>query len=500
MRAVGIETEYGLNCSGFNKPIDFAYEASNIVRMANLSPIFRGWDYSRETPRRDLRDAQEHQLKIDPRDLSASNEHSSQMSRFEIICDTVLPNGARFYNDHNHPEYCTDVCTSLRDLIAQDVAGESLLLDCQSARNASGLPGKIDIVKNNIDYNGRSYGTHENYLVKRDIEFQDLVNELVPFFVVRQLICGAGKAGWDNATADGQRFQISQRADFIEQVIGIDTTTNRPIFNTRDEPHANHRNWRRLHVIVGDANRSEYASALKVGMTALVLDSIESGHRFNIQLDDPVTAIKSISRDPTLQTKIGLSNGEMASPFDILQQYLDTVSSVAKQGDEYLWIVQQWTELLHLLRTDLLSAADRIDWIAKLSLLQQLEVKSKLDNNALKRFDLSYHLLEPKLSSYSALIKSGAMRKLIKQEDAKNALTHPPKGTRAEARSLLVRKFGHQLETLNWSSATLRTGKDSVTVHMDEVTGNNVNDLIAQLRNTTDGKDLIHNATRKDAG
>ena len=195
----------------------------------------------------------------------------------------MLLNGARFYNDHNHPEYCTEACLSLLDLVAQDKAGERVLFACEGRRNAElaqevGPGTRVRVLKNNTDYHGRTYGTHENYLFPRSIPLETVIRATIPFFVTRQIFCGAGKVGIETSGGHVQPgFQLSQRADFFEERIGINTTAQRPLFNTRDEPHADKGKYRRLHVINGDANRSEWATAMKVGTTALVLDLIEDG-------------------------------------------------------------------------------------------------------------------------------------------------------------------------------------------------------------------------------
>ena len=260
-RPAGIETEYGLNCEGFpgapggaaggagpglpgGAAIDFAYECSRLVRAADVPGAFRGWDYQGEDPYRDLRGMRVERLARDPHDLQGPSDRSRHLSREELLANTVLLNGARFYNDHNHPEYCTEACLSLLDLVAQDKAGERVLFACEGRRNAElaqevGPGTRVRVLKNNTDYHGRTYGMHENYLFPRSIPLETVIRATIPFFVTRQIFCGAGKVGIETSGGDVQPgFQLSQRADFFEERIGINTTAQRPLFNTRDEPHA----------------------------------------------------------------------------------------------------------------------------------------------------------------------------------------------------------------------------------------------------------------------
>jgi proteasome accessory factor A len=214
--------------------------------------------------------------------------------------DLVLSNGARFYTDHAHPEYATPECTTLRELIAQDKAGERILAECARRRNKQLAPGReVRLYKNNTDFMGHSYGCHDNYLMSRAVPWDRLVPEVVPFLITRQLYAGAGKLGIEGERATGPPglFQLSQRADFFCVLLSVDTMNRRPLVNTRDEPHADAGQYRRFHVIVGDSNLSEFASALKVGLTALVLELIEKGEAPHLEVAQPVEAAKALSRD-----------------------------------------------------------------------------------------------------------------------------------------------------------------------------------------------------------
>ena len=472
VRPVGIETEYGMNCHGFRGDVDFGFEASTIVRAADWEPSFRGWDYSNEDARLDMRGNRVKRLRRAPNDLRDSRARSSQLSDEKLIADTVLPNGARFYNDHNHPEYCTDICTSLRELVAQDKAGELLLFACQESRNESADEGEVLIVKNNTDYHGRSYGTHENYLVSRSLDFNELVSAMVPFFVARQVITGAGKVGSEGSEPGDVDFQISQRADFFEEVVGINTTARRPIFNTRDEPHADRLKYRRLHVISGDANRSEYATALKAGMTGLVLDAVEAGRHFDIELENPVAAIRAVSRDPELRAQVSAKGRPSWTALDLLEHYLEVIENRGPYEGERAWTVNQWRDLLDRLRTDPESTADRLDWTAKRWLYREIQDGGQaVDISDLKRLDLAYHLVDPELSLYQSLVESGRVRRLVDDEAVETAKTTPPSGTRAAVRAAMLRRFGPSIKDMEWDSVTILVNGRDLTLRMSEIEG-----------------------------
>ncbi len=479
LRPMGIETEYGMICLGFEAPVDFAFEASTLVRVAPIEPVFRGWDYSGEDGRLDLF-GRRHRLARDPRDLAANRHRSAALSRAQLIADTVLPNGARYYNDHNHPEYCTDVSRSVFELVRQDAAGEELLLACQRSRNAAGLEGEVLVVKNNTDYHGRSYGTHENYLVKRSLDLPFLIGQLVPFLVARIALTGAGKVGSEGEHHDpAVDLQISQRADFFARISGINTTTDRPIFNTRDEPHSRRERFRRLHVICGDANRSQYQTALKAGLTALVLDRIEEGHDFGISFSDPVRAMRAYSRDPYLAALAETSRGRLAL-LDVLEIYLDAVADGGPESSERAWILGQGRELLDLLRRDRAAAADRLDWCAKAELLSSLAGSGPpLTAPERQRLDLAYHYLDPRYSVYRQLVEQGRMRQLSTAEEAAAALRQAPQDTRARLRGVLVRRFAGQIEAIEWDSVQIRVGGQGFLVDLGSVYSPAISQLAA---------------------
>lgn len=299
LRLFGIETEYGITRED-GPETDPVVESMELVRAYLKGPFQRRWDYHGEHPQVDQRGFRVSELAQDQEEaLFAEQDAHRPFSFYEMKSDVVLPNGARFYNDHTHPEYSTPECRSLKDLVAHDRAGERILLMAARRRNAVLGGEAVQLYKNNSDFQGHSYGCHDNYLVCRSVEFQDLVDGLMPFLVSRQIIAGAGKVGREKQEAGYQAggFQLSQRADFMEQELGVDTMHNRSILNTRDEPHADRTRFRRLHLIVGDANMSEYATALKVGTTRLVLDLIARKTAPSMALETPVQAIQALSQE-----------------------------------------------------------------------------------------------------------------------------------------------------------------------------------------------------------
>src|SRR5213079_1429419 len=299
-RVFGLETEYGITLSGAES-VDVVAESIELVRRYTENGALMKWDYELEDPHLDARGFRARELLQDT-DESAYYEidKSRPLSFEEIKSDLVLSNGARFYNDHAHPEYSTPECTSLHDLVAQDKAGERILAECARRRNLK-LPNdqEVRLYKNNTDFSGHSYGCHDNYLMRRDVPWDRIVSGMLPFLITRQIFAGAGKMGIEGESAAGQPgiYQLSQRADFFSVLVSIDTMNKRPLVNTRDEPHADANLYRRFHVIVGDSNMSEWATALKIGTTAVVLDLIERGKAPQLEIAQPVNATKSISRD-----------------------------------------------------------------------------------------------------------------------------------------------------------------------------------------------------------
>src|SRR6266567_1090063 len=305
-KILGSETEYGLMVQ--NDPeFDSIATSLLLVNSYNADQSLKLlWDYDQEDPM------------VDARGFELDDEYDVPDHQDNMAINKILPNGARFYVDHAHPEFSTPECSNVLDLIRYEKAGERILNLSRLGANQLIPPGRtIIIYKNNSDQKGNSYGYHENYLLDRRTPFQTIAERFMPFLVSRQVFCGAGKVGSENGT-EQVPYQISQRADFFETEMGLDTMVKRPIINTRDEPHANRDRYRRLHIIVGDSNMCEYSIYVKVGVTALVLQMMEDNFiTKDLSLRNPVRAFKDISHDPTCKALVTLQNDKKLTAVDL---------------------------------------------------------------------------------------------------------------------------------------------------------------------------------------
>src|SRR3954449_7312618 len=389
-RIIGTEVEYGIsspsdptaNPSLTSTQAVLAYAAAAGIQRAKRTR----WDYEVESPLRDARGF----------DLSRSAGPPPVVDADEVgAANMILTNGARLYVDHAHPEYSAPECTDPLDAVIWDKAGERVME--AAARHVASVPGaaKLQLYKNNVDGKGASYGSHENYLMSRQTPFSAVIAGLTPFLVSRQVITGSGRVGIGPA-GDEPGFQLSQRSDYIEVEVGLETTLKRGIINTRDEPHADADKYRRLHVIIGDANLAEYSTYLKVGTTALVLDMIEDGVRFDhLKLADPVRAVHTLSHDPSLKATVELANGRKFTGLDIQQAYHELISENLDRTEQdavSMNVLSTWAEILDALARDPMECADRLDWPAKLRLLEGYRARDGLGWSAprLHLVDLQY--------------------------------------------------------------------------------------------------------------
>jgi proteasome accessory factor A len=411
------------------------------------------------------------------------------------LLNTVLTNGARFYVDHAHPEFSTPECADALECVRYDRAGEQILIRSMMAANASVPDGRRFVVyKNNSDRKSNSYGTHENYLMDRAAPFDRIIFGVTPHFVTRAIYTGAGKVGSETSTHEDRKadFQLTQRAEFFEERVGLETTLKRPIINTRDEPHADPHRYRRLHVIVGDANLAEVASLLKVGTTSLVLAMIEdnvTGTR-DLDLADPVAAMHQVSFDRTLARPLEMSDGSTATALDIqwelfslARKYaddrgLDCMGNVAV-GEE---VLRRWEMVLQGLETDPMSLARQLDWVAKLRLLDGYRERHGCgwDDHRLAAMDLQYHDLRPDRSLFQRL----DTEKLVAEADVISAITEPPRNTRAWFRGQCLTKWPAEVVTANWDSLVFDLGTDPLrrVPMMDPLRGtaDHVDELLQQ--------------------
>src|SRR2546421_1435467 len=352
-RVFGLETEYGITVNGA-ETVDVVAESIELVQRYTDHGAHMKWDYELEDPHLDARGFRAKELLQDT-DESAYYEidKNRPLSFEEIKSDLVLSNGARFYNDHAHPEYSTPECTTLRQIVAQDKAGERILEECARRRNQKLPEGQeVRLYKNNTDFVGHSYGCHDNYLIARTLPWDRIVNGILPFLITRQIFGGAGKMGVEAESTASQPglYQISQRADFFSVLVSIDTMNRRPLINTRDEPHVDASRYRRFHVILGDSNMSECATALKIGTTALVLDLIERGQAPQLEIAQPIDANKSISRDQNYDWIIELKDGRKISAIEVQRIYLRAAAKIEHESptanragaEDRQWILQEW--------------------------------------------------------------------------------------------------------------------------------------------------------------
>ncbi|MBW3663039.1 MAG: proteasome accessory factor PafA2 [Actinobacteria bacterium] len=452
---MGTETEFGITVSG--QPDVNPVLASSMVVSAYQSaeePV--RWDHSDEHPLRDARGFDEPSPHEPPSDEELG------------LANTVLTNGARFYVDHAHPEYSSPECSNARDLVVWDKAGERILEEA-ARRAAHTLPdgGRILIHKNNTDGKGAAYGTHENYLVPRSVPFPSLVTNLIPFFVSRVIYTGAGRIG-NEFGLDDTPFQLTQRADFFEVEVGLETTLKRPLINTRDEPHSDPEKYRRLHVINGDATLCEVATFLKVGTTMLVLDMIEDDQLPEApQLARPVESFHELSHDPTLKRTVSLSDGSRATAIELQWRYLDAAKTYCKDRDVdpvTAEVLQRWEWVLATAEVDPLALAGQVDWATKLRLLEQYRDRHGLawDSPKVKMVDLQYHDVRGDKGLYNRLAARGEVERLVAESEIQAAMTEPPADTRAYFRGKCLAKFRRQIVAAGWDALIFDVGRDAL--------------------------------------
>jgi proteasome accessory factor A len=461
-RVMGTEIEYGISVPGqpTANPTTLSSQVVNAWAVAEApTPRRPRWDFEEESPLRDARgfDLSPAQA-LDHNDL----EEDSGMA------NVILTNGARLYVDHAHPEYSTPEVTNPRDVVLWDKAGEQVM--AEAARRAARVPGTqpIQLYKNNTDGKGASYGAHENYLMDRRTPFLDIIRGLIPFFVTRQVVAGSGRVGIGTESRT-QGFQLSQRADFFEVEVGLETTLKRPIINTRDEPHADADKYRRLHVIIGDANLAELSTYLKVGTTALVLDMIEARTLTrDLSLEEPVAELQAISHDPSLTHRVRLRDGRRMTALEVQQSYLEMAQRhVDRHGEDdgqSADVLRRWAEVLEDLAVDPMRCADRLDWPAKLRLLEGYRSRDGLawGDSRLHLVDLQYSDVRPEKGLYHRLVSRGSMQRMLTDDEVTHAMVHPPSDTRAFFRGECLRRYPAQVAAASWDSVVFDLGRENL--------------------------------------
>ena len=492
-KVLGIETEYGIVIrGGDSNPI----AASSVLINAYVQELARagtaagssriGWDFEDEQPGNDARG------------FSADGSMPPEVETH--LVNAVLTNGARYYVDHAHPELSTPECADARSIVVYDRAAERILQRSMEAATSL-LPEGQEIVvyKNNSDRKGNSYGCHENYLMDRQVPFSKIVAHVMPHFITRQIYTGAGKVGTEAAglTSTDVPFQLTQRADFFEEEVGLETTLKRPIVNTRDEPHADAQKYRRLHVIVGDANLSEVATFLKVGTTALVLSMIEDDFLTrDLVPARPVQALRQVSYDLTLAEPVELVDGSTITALEAQwelhgrarkfadERGLDTVGG-AEVGEE---VLRRWEQVLTALETNPSAVADQIDWVAKHRVIDGYRSRHDLqwDDARLAAMCLQYHDLR---ASKSLAARVG-LERMASDAEIDAAMVDPPPDTRAYFRGTCLQRWPESIVAANWDSLVFDVGGDPLrrVPMMEPLRGTraHVGSLIDECESATD--------------
>ncbi len=455
LRIIGTETEYGIISKSRNHLDPVTNSLRLISHCSNLPAPQALWDYENENP---FLDARGFLVDGDPERPGA--QYNRQLNK-------VLPNAGRLYVDGAHPEYSTPECSNPREVVAYERAGDHIVADCLHTLNTGLGEEEFFVYRNNSDGKGNSFGYHENYLLSRTIPFELIAATLLPFLISRPIFCGAGKVGAENGR-DPIDYQLSQRADFFECLFDLNTMVNRPIINTRDEPHARQADYRRLHVIVGDANMSEISTFLKVGTTAILIEMLEQhGELPKLELADPVTNFQQISRDLTCQTSLALQNGQYTTPIAIQRAFLQSahnfyqtreLSPVTKE------VLIRWESTLDRLERDPLDLRREIDWVVKYALIQSYMERKHCawSDPRIAMLDLQYHDVRTSKGLYFTLERTGQVERITHDEEIQRARHTAPAYTRAYFRGACLQRFPEQVYGMSWTSVLLEQGDSTI--------------------------------------
>ncbi|MFO7299985.1 MAG: depupylase/deamidase Dop [Actinomycetes bacterium] len=447
-KVIGTETEYGIVVRG-DPSFNPAIASSLVVNSYPGARVRLQWSFEEESPGRDAR--------------GMGHDAYGMPDPESAVANSVLANGARLYVDHAHPEYSAPEAYDPLEAALYDKAGERVMHRAAVAASASS-GRQVSLYKNNSDGKGNSYGAHENYLLSRDTPFTDVIRYATTFMVTRQIFTGSGKVGRENDRPDVD-YQITQRADFFEEEVGLETTLKRPIINTRDEPHGDPSRYRRLHVIIGDANLSEVQIFLKVGTTALMLAALEDGALPDpLDLRDPVTACWQVSHDLSMKEPLDLDEGGTATALELQWRYHEWLSKYAEaELDDPVWkqVLDEWERVLTLLEADPMRLADTLDWVAKKRILDGYRERDGLawTDPKLKALSLQYHDVDPAKGLYQRLAARGSFRRLFTDDQIEEATVEPPTRTRAYFRGRCVSRFPDSLVAANWDSLVFDVGE-----------------------------------------
>ncbi|MDT3778572.1 depupylase/deamidase Dop [Nitrospira sp. MA-1] len=455
LRILGTETEFGIISRSTGHPDPVANSLRLISHCPHLPTPAALWDYENENPF------------LDARGFPVEGEPERPSATYNRQLNKVLPNAGRLYVDGAHPEYSTPECSNPREVVAYERAGDHIVAECLARLNHSSGEENFLVYRNNSDGKGNSFGYHENYILSRRIPFEQIANVLLPFFVSRPIFCGAGKVGAENG-ADPVSYQISQRADFFECLLDLNTMVHRPIINTRDEPHAHQGDYRRLHVIVGDANMSEVSTFLKIGTTAIIMEMLEQeGALPHIELTDPVKAIKAVSRDLTVKTSLPLHNGQHTTAIAIQRAFLQSahdfyrtreVSPITKE------VLVRWESTLATLERDPFELRREVDWVAKHALIQSYMDRKQCSwkDPRVAMMDLQYHDVRPTKGLYYTLERTGQIERLTLDQEVERARQTAPAFTRAFFRGQCLKHLPKQVYGMSWTSVLLHSGNSAI--------------------------------------
>ncbi len=454
-RIIGTETEFGVA----SRHVHTSDPVENSLQLISYYPSLMTpqaiWDYENENP---LRDA---------RGFEVEGDREWPGPEYNRALNKLLANAGRLYVDGAHPEYSTPECSTARELVAYERAGELIAAKCLEAMNRTAGGDRYVLYKNNSDGKGNSYGYHENYLMARSVPFDTILQVLLPFFVSRPIFAGSGKVGSENGAAR-TKYQISQRADFFECVADLNTMVKRPLVNTRDEPHADSARFRRLHVIVGDANMAELSTYLKVGTTAIVTHMLDEGADIpSCVLENPVEAIKIVSRDLTMKADLKLSKGGVTNALAIQRAYLRAAHdfyACRELSPATKDILVRWETVLNKLEQDPRQLVAELDWVAKQQMIESYMDRKGCgwDDPRVALMDLQYHDIRPEKGLYYTLERSRRIERLLDDEEIASAEFHAPRGTRAYFRAACLQKFPHQIYGASWTSVLFDVGDLSV--------------------------------------
>ncbi|HQR14445.1 MAG TPA: depupylase/deamidase Dop [Nitrospira sp.] len=454
-RVIGTETEFGIASRDPNAADPVANSIHVIGYYPNLPAPQAVWDYENENPLLDARG-----FEVDGERERPGPDYNRQLNK-------VLANGGRLYVDGAHPEYSTPECSNAREVVAFERVGERIIAQALTGITEARGRDQFVLYKNNSDGKGNSYGYHEDYLVSRTVSFDRLTQVLTPFLVTRLIYAGSGKVGAENQTP-AVDYQISQRADFFETLVDLNTMVRRPIINTRDEPHSDAAKYRRLHVIVGDANMAEVSTYLKVGTLSIVLDLLEAGADLpRISLADPVNAIKQVSRDVQVKESLKLTDGTASTAIAVQRAYLKAAQSYYachELNQVTKDILVRWEDVLDRLERDPHSLVRELDWVAKRYLIESYMDRKSCgwDDPRVRLMDLQYHDVRPERGLYYTLERSHRIERVVLDHEIARAEMNPPVGTRAYFRGQCVKKYPNAVYGVSWTSVLFDVGQNKI--------------------------------------